>query len=914
MKSFEMSDYNLAARLYWWLMMTLGVAAFAWSLYASVTLWTLSNGLSLVALAGGVVLSSLHPVRIPHRQESVTAADVFVFLGAMMLGVPAAVMLAGLDSAVGSLRGSRRVTTLLAAPALASIAGLIAGKVFYLTLAAYAGGNIASYPLGTTPVPLSALTLAVVAMGFTLYIFNTGLIAGLHALKSRLPVWQFWRDNYLWTSLSFFAAALAALFVHQAIVNFGPLQVVLGVAIVAATFATYRVYFERVDEQTRHAAEMSRLHLATVEALATAIDAKDQTSHFHVRRVQLYAAEMGKLFDLKPDELEALDAGALLHDIGKLAVPDYILNKPGELTAAEFERMKIHTKVGAQILERVGFPYPVVPVVLHHHERWDGRGYPHGLRGEQIPLTARLLAVVDAFDTVREERPYRRALSRTEASSLLQRGAGSHFDPQVVETFLNNLDRFDVSVAAKNLDCYSAIEAGDVREIVETEIDNAKLEIVPDTALEILPREVPTAMTERYEDVSQASHAIARQSQIRGGDNIDSVTDNLPSASNVLGGRRVVSRMMQTPPVRSAGVVPSYLDQIRDAHREAHALYEIARTFGSSLDLQDIVSIIVNKVGNVVPFDTCAVYLYDEQSQTATVAHAAGRYADVLKSHIVTSGEGITGFVLANRHAVKGSTGHVDPMLDWRDVALPAGTRFESVMALPLVRGEQLIGALAVYSFTAEAYTEDHLRLLETVTRLASDALGNAMHHAEIESNALTDSLTGLPNSRALHVRFEEESARARRTGGSFQVVMLDLDDFKKVNDTFGHKIGDLLLREISGVLSTQMREYDFLARYAGDEFVAIVQDMDIVQINELRRRIERAVHDFSLHVRGDARARVGISIGAARFPSDGDTLDNLLVAADAAMYHQKSHHKQGRPTEAAITLDASDLASTAIN
>ncbi len=905
MKSFDMSDYNLAARLYWWLMMTLGVAALAWSFYESLTSWTLSNGLSLVALAGGVVLSSLHPVRIPHRQESVTAADVFVFLGAIMLGVPAAVMLAGLDSAVGSLRGSRRMATRLGAPAFASVAGLVAGKVFYLTLAAYAGGNIASYPLGTTDVPLSALILAVVAMGFTHFIFNTGLIAGLQALKSRRPVWQFWRDNYLWTSLSFFAAALAALFVHQAIVNFGPLQVVLGVAIVAATFATYRVYFERVDEQTRHAAEMSRLHLATVEALATAIDAKDQTSHFHVRRVQLYAAEMGKLFDLKPDELEALDAGALLHDIGKLAVPDYILNKPGELTAAEFERMKIHTKVGAQILERVGFPYPVVPVVLHHHERWDGRGYPNGLRGEQIPLTARLLAVVDAFDTVREERPYRRALSRPEASALLQRGAGSHFDPQVVETFLNNIDRFDVSIAAKNLDCYSAIEAGDVRETGATKIDNAKL----DTS----PREVPMT-TEKYDDASQASHAIARTSQVHNNHDGGSVTDNLPSASNVFGGKRVVSRMMQTNPVRSAGVVPSYLDQIRDAHREAHALYEIARTFGSSLDLQDIVSIIVNKVGNVVPFDTCAVYLYDEQSQTATAAHAAGRYADVLKSHVVTSGEGITGFVLANRHAVKGSTGQVDPMLDWRDVELPAGTRFESVMALPLVRGEQLIGVLAVYSFTAEAYTEDHLRLLETVTRLASDALGNAMHHAEIESNSLTDSLTGLPNSRALHVRFDEEASRARRTGGSFQVVMLDLDDFKKVNDTFGHKIGDLMLREISGVLSTQMREYDFLARYAGDEFVAIVQDMDIVQINELRRRIERAVNDFSLHVRGDARARVGISIGAARFPSDGDTLDNVLVAADAAMYHQKSHHKQGHPTEAAINLDASDFASTAIN
>jgi diguanylate cyclase (GGDEF)-like protein len=189
-------------------------------------------------------------------------------------------------------------------------------------------------------------------------------------------------------------------------------------------------------------------------------------------------------------------------------------------------------------------------------------------------------------------------------------------------------------------------------------------------------------------------------------------------------------------------------------------------------------------------------------------------------------------------------------------------------------------------------YTNNHIRLLETVTLLASDALANAMHHAQTESNALTDSLTGFPNARALHLRFEEEVSRARRNNKPFQVVMLDLDDFKKVNDTFGHKIGDRMLREVGNLIQSQLREYDFLARYAGDEFVALLPDLTIQQVDELRARIETIVRGFSLSVRAQTRASVGISIGASVFGTDGETLDQLLIAADQAMYRAKSAHK----------------------
>src|SRR3989442_11766330 len=170
--------------------------------------------------------------------------------------------------------------------------------------------------------------------------------------------------------------------------------------VVAASYWSYKIYFERLNARSREVKEMSRLHLATVEALATAIDAKDQTTHFHVRRVQIYAASLGKLLKLSDLELAALNAGAYLHDVGKLAVPDHILNKPGALTPAEFEKAKVHAVVGAEILSRVNFPYPVLPIVRHHHEHWDGRGYPDGLSGEEIPITARIMAIVDSFDSI----------------------------------------------------------------------------------------------------------------------------------------------------------------------------------------------------------------------------------------------------------------------------------------------------------------------------------------------------------------------------------------------------------------------------------------------------------------------------------------------------------------------------------
>jgi diguanylate cyclase (GGDEF)-like protein/putative nucleotidyltransferase with HDIG domain len=850
----DMSDFNRGARAYWGLVVTAGGLVLGWGAYGCLSFGAVQWA-QLLVLASLVVISGMLPVRIPGTKASVTAGDCFIFLGAIFIGVPAAVVLGAIDLFTSSLRTSSRASSWIAAPACMAVTAYVAGQTFYAALAAHSG--VTRRPVGTAmPLTLEQLILPLILMALVQYVLNGALVATLLALKSRRPIWRVWRDGYLWTSWTFFAGALAAGLVYAAIMSVGLLYVLLSVPVIAATFATYRTYFERVAEKTREAAEVSRLHLATVEALATAIDAKDQTTHFHVRRVQVYCGRMGELMGLAPGEIKALKAGALLHDVGKLAVPDHILNKPGKLTAAEFERMKVHTTVGAQILERVGFPYPVVPIVLYHHEQWDGRGYPEGLSGEKIPLTARILSVVDCFDSAREERPYRRGMTSDEACSMLRRGAGGHFDPRVVEVFLRHLPRFEEEINAGGLDNRGLTnEEWEHRDLLGEEAEPGK-EFEP---------------ARRDED---AQH---------------------------------------TPLPAHRSDAPHYLNQITNAHREVYALYEIARTFGSSLDIEDTVSVLVNKVGHVVPFDLCAVYLYDDDKGYATAAHVAGRHAEHLRGRAVAPGEGVVGFVLANRR----SSYLLDPMLDFTSAALPEGYQFRSMVALPLMKDERILGALAVYSTEAQRYTDDHLRLLETVARLASDALSNAMSHAEAESNALTDTLTGLPNSRAMYVRFEQEAARARRSGRPFQVIMLDLDEFKAVNDSFGHKTGDRMLREVGRIIGAQLREYDFLARYAGDEFVAIVQDLSTDQTNELRERIERAVSKFSLHVRGDKHARVGISVGSASYGVHGETLDHLLIAADEAMYSVKSFHRQ-RTTDVksgnSPELTTGDLASTAIN
>ncbi len=578
--------------------------------------------------------------------------------------------------------------------------------------------------------------------------------------------------------------------------------------VVAAGITAYTIHKRALEQNTRQITEASRMHLATVEALATAIDARDQIGMGHVRRTQIYAVGLGNVLGLEEGEIDALRTGALLHDIGKLAVPDHILNKPGQLTSAEMEKTKIHSSVGASILEKVGFPYPVVPTVKHHHEFWDGNGYPEGLKGSNIPLTARILSIADAYDALRVARPYRPARSRDDAIEFLRERSGSQYDPKLVDVFIRNLPRFEYEIATNGLD-----------------------------------------YQRDQRDIGVHLHDLEES--------------------------------------RS----PNYVEQIKQANREVFTLYSLAREFSSSLDLDEILVLFADKVAEFVPYDSIVVSLLDEKNSSAKSIYAGGKNNGILANRVVTVGQGATGYVLKKQKPVV----NVDPALDFSFESDDLVAEYRAMAALPLIADDRTIGAVSLYSCSMPCFQDEHIRLLETISHIAGDAISVALQHAEAEAHALTDPMTGLPNSRSLRSQFEKEVTRASRSSKRFQLLVMDLDGFKAVNDTYGHKIGDTMLRAIGGVINSQLREYDFLARYGGDEFVAIIPETDTEDTDGLHQRIADAVASFKLEVNPDSVANVGISLGSSSYPVNGESLDALIEAADKAMYLAKNGNRQRR-------------------
>jgi diguanylate cyclase (GGDEF)-like protein/putative nucleotidyltransferase with HDIG domain len=258
--------------------------------------------------------------------------------------------------------------------------------------------------------------------------------------------------KFPWEPASYLAAATVAGIVSYVATHYSlasaAVVFVLALPVPILVYYTFRSYRDKLDSQDKHFKELTDINDSILEMLAMAIDAKDQTTHDHIQRVKLFARRMGDLVGLSEAEIEAVKAGALLHDIGKIGVPSYILNKPGKLTEHEFEQMKLHTIIGAEMLSNINFRYPVVPIVRHHHERWDGKGYPDGLKGDQIPITARILTLVDNYDALRSDRPYHKAMSREEALDYIRKNAGVFFDPSLVEIFLGRIDELEVEAAS----------------------------------------------------------------------------------------------------------------------------------------------------------------------------------------------------------------------------------------------------------------------------------------------------------------------------------------------------------------------------------------------------------------------------------------------------------------------------------
>jgi diguanylate cyclase (GGDEF)-like protein/putative nucleotidyltransferase with HDIG domain len=789
----------------WFAMLAVSLFALGFTVFGALS-YSVSQFIVLgVSLFISFIINQ-YTINIPGTQTKFSVTELMIFWGIIWLGAPGGILLSA-SGMLAQLDTKGRNVNHKIFKGFSNIGATFASAtVFYLFLQNKA--EFLQNAVGDSQIGTVVFITAICLMALTHYIINALIYSTFLSLQGNYSLFEILKENTVWKAIGYLTLTAAAVLLHYVFVYFG---IAFGLVLLFVSITGHLVcqfHKRRLAQKTREISEASRIHLATVEALATAIDARDQVGIGHVRRVQIYAIGIGKILHLSESEIDALRTGALLHDIGKLAVPDHILNKPGRLTPAEMEKTKVHASVGAAILEKVGFTCPVVPTVKYHHETWDGSGYPEGLQGAEIPLTARILAVADTYDTLRGARPYRAAISRDDARRILVSGAGKQYDPQIVDVFLRNLRHFETEIAEQGLSyTFGAAEKSE-------------------------------------------NHFIAH---IRDENN--------------------------------------YVEQIKRANREVFTLYELAREFSSSLNLQETLELFAGKIANFVPFDTCTIYLLDETNEYAKVVYAEGKNHTFLKNKRIKVGAGATGYVLEKRQAVQ----NINPKLDFPASSFNFVEEYSAMASLPLIADEKLIGAVSLYSCELLGYQEEHLRLLETVTRIAADAIIKSIQHTETETRALTDPMTGLPNARSLQMQFEKEVARASRSGSSFQVLMLDLDGFKAVNDTFGHKVGDMMLKGVASVMTQELRDYDFLARYAGDEFVAIVPETDEDAVRELCDRIEKAVVGFKLPVGEDKFACVGVSLGAASYPQNGKNFDQVVVAADKAMYVVKGIRKQRR-------------------
>jgi diguanylate cyclase (GGDEF)-like protein/putative nucleotidyltransferase with HDIG domain len=657
------------------------------------------------------------------------------------------------------------------------------------------------------------ITQPLVGAATTYFVVNTLTIASAIAFSTRQPLVKVWNENFLWSAPSYFVgagvAALAAWMVVGLDAHWG--LAVLVMAPLYLTYRTYKVYLGRIEDEQRHVREMADLHLATIEALALAIDAKDQTSQSHIRRVQLYAAEVAKALGMSENDIQGVKTAALLHDIGKLAVPEHILSKPGPLTPEEFQKIRAHPKVGADIVSSVPFPYPVAPLILSHHERWDGKGYPAGLKGEEIPLGARILSVVDYFDALMAERPYHKAMGFEAAIGLLQQEAGRGLDPTVVDKFIELLPSLQAEAAR----------------------------------------------------LEQAMRKPA------------------PAAAPTVG--EPATGLMPEPTKKNV------FDDIALAHREIYALYEIAQAMGTSLGVSDTMALISAKLSNLVPFSCAALFLYDEESETLRCRFATGTDADVIQQISVRTGEGLTGWVARNRRPLVNAR----PSADLEAAGLGHATSLQSALVCPLLFSERFIGTLSVYHIDAAFYRDDHRRLLDRVSEQAAAVINNSILFEQTQSDSLTDPLTGLPNTRFLFMHLTRELARAERLKSEVSLMVMDLDSFKEINDSHGHHVGDRALCEVARVLRAAIRPYDICVRYAGDEFIVVLSGCGAEEAEQKRQELQKSIDEVYFEARPGKRLPIGISVGTAVFPQDGESYEALLATADSRMYQDKAGRKR---------------------
>ena len=611
-------------RLWVRLVTTLGVLVILQSLFSLQATPHRYEWLVFAALA---ILTGSFSMKIGSVYASVTIADTFFITTALLFGPAPATLAIALGSSVASWRrGHDRAR--VAFNTTTTALGIWAGSHAFFLLAGIP-------PLSHTQAPAGQLIVPLLALTAVYFLTNSGLIAvaiGLDARRSPVAVW---REHFLWLSVNYFAAASVSFCLVLLMYEANLLAAIVFLPLLVVLHLTLRSSFGRLDDARQHLAHLDRLYLSTVETLAMAIDAKDDVTHSHVRRVQAYSLGLARELGVTDEAtLKGIEAAALLHDTGKLAVPEHILNKPGKLSDAEFEQMKRHVDVGADILSLVDFPYPVVPIVRCHHENWDGSGYPRGVAGTDIPIGARILSVVDCFDALTSDRPYRSAFSDEAAFDILRARRGTMYEPLVVDTFIRVH-----------------------RELVE-------------------------------QMASFPAHDALRQ-----------IT-------------RSVAAPSMPPPAMVVAPAAGVSDDIL-------AFVSLARLASGDASIADVLSLSSGLMRELAPAATIGWFVIDEASGYLVLRHAAGPAARQMKGRSLRLGEGVSGWVAANRQVIVNS----EASLDIGEQAY-SGVQLKHALSVPLITRESLVGTVTLYAETT--FTESQSRLVQVIAPHLAQAIWTA--------------------------------------------------------------------------------------------------------------------------------------------------------------------------------------------
>jgi len=757
------------------------------------------------------VLSSGLKVQIPGLDGTMSVNFLFILLGVLELSLPQTLLIGCTATLVQCLWQARQKIV----PAKVVFNVFMMANAIALSFFAY--HRLASVLGEKTPV-----LLVVTALLF--FLANTLPVSVIISLTEGTSARKVWSECHFW-SFPYYLVGAAVVFMVGFVNQYAGWQTALLVLPpIYWVYRSYRLYLgkleaekKQVEIEKQHVEDVASLHLRTIEALALAIEAKDHTTQRHLQRVRVFAVAIAEELGLSEDEIEALRAAALLHDIGKLAVPEHIINKPGKLTPEEFEKVKIHSIVGSDILERVVFPYPVAPIVRGHHEKWDGTGYPDGLKGEEIPIGARVLAAVDSLDALISDRQYRNALPLDAAMERIAALSGTSFDPKVIEILKRR---------------YVELER-----MVQAQPENAA--------------------------------AAGTSSRIPLGRGLAPAAGCEETSTGISGGDA------------------SFLSSIAAARQEAQTMFELSQDLGNSLSLGETLSVLSMRLRRLIPYDSMAVFL--NKNGRLIPELVSGDNFRILSSLNIPVGEGLCGWVAENRKPIiNGNPQMESGYVPERDKY----TTLRSALAVPLEGLNGVVGVLAMYRADRDAFTADHLRILLGVSSKIALSVENALKYQQAENSATTDYLTGLPNARSLFVHLARELARCRRTGTALAVMVCDLDNFKQINDLYGHLEGDKLLRDFSGHLKEMCRGYDYVARMGGDEFVVVAPGLKPDAAEEKARRLNQLAVDSGRKVAG--RNLIALSVGISFCPEDGFDLEQLLAAADRRMYSVKQiHHEE---------------------